>query len=399
MRKTLRLFLFGLAAIGTLAIAGALLELRFWHGRTPGIDSPNGIASLERQRIGGSEQWILVRGVDRANPVLLFLHGGPGMPAMYLAHAWQADLERDFVVVQWDRRGAGKSFAALGDTPELTVSQTLADVYELARSLAARFGQRRIYLVGHSWGSYLGLLAVRAHPELFRAFIGTGQMAGTEREVRALRRAALGRIAAENGGDTEITEEDLFRFGGELHRSRSFWPLLATGLGAPEYTLRDVLNVKRGADLVLRRMRYDVEPRPLAGEIAKVDVPIFFFLGRYDLNTPSELAARYLDRLDAPLKGLAWFEQSAHFTFYEEPARFHEEMLRADRAVSAREVPGDSGGRFGRGTSEVRPPRCQPLRASSPGERPALSEVPPPPRCSSEVPSEVPGDSCAKSLE
>jgi len=132
-----------------------------------------------------------------------------------------------------------------------------------------------------------------------------------------------------------------------LHASRTFWPLLMTGLMAPEYTLRDVLNVKKGADLVGREMSYDVVPKPLEGEIPKLDVPVFFFLGRYDFNTPSELAAEYLERLDAPLKGLVWFEHSAHFPFYEEPDLFHREMIRAELAVSRfrKERPANEGDR------------------------------------------------------
>lgn len=344
MRIRLRSALLGFAVIVILGLGGVVLELVAFRGRTPGIDSPRSISLLEKQEIGGVQQWILIRGYDRTKPVLLFLHGGPGMPAMFLGHAFQRELERDFVVVHWDRRGAGKSFAAWSQKTGVSVSQTLADTYELTQSLRARFGQQRIYLVGHSWGSYLGLLAVQAHPECYSAFIGMGQVAGTREEVNALRRAFL-RQAAKEAGDSalqarvadaskEITEDDLFRCGGELYASRSFWPILRTGLAAPEYTLRDALNVKKGADLVGREMKYDVAPKPLEGEIRKIDVPVFFFLGRRDLNTPSELAVQYLDRLDAPLKRIVWFEKSAHFPFFEEPDRFHKEMLQTAEAVA-----------------------------------------------------------------
>ena len=261
------------------------------------------------------------------------------MPAMFLAHAFQRELERDFVVVHWDRRGAGKSFDTWSQSPTVTVSQALEDTYVLTRILRARFPRQRIFLVGHSWGSYLGLLAVQRHPEYYAAFVGIGQLAGNLEEVHAVRRELLHQAAVELGdselqarvADTtaEITEDDLFRSGGELYASRSFWPLLKTGLAAPEYTLRDVLNVKKGSDLVGRKMGYDILPKPLEGEIPRVEVPVFFFLGRHDFNTPSELAAHYLGRLDAPFKRIVWFERSAHFPFFEEPDRFHSELLRA----------------------------------------------------------------------
>jgi len=264
---------------------------------------------------------------------------------MFLAHAFQSGLERDFVVVQWDRRGAGKSFDARLQTPVFSVSQTLEDTWELTRRLRARFAQQRIYLVGHSWGSYLGLLAIRGHPEYYRAFIGTGQLAGTREQIRALRRELLSRAANRSrdpkllarlaSPNLDVSEDDLFRLGGELHRSRSYWPILRTGLVAPEYTLRDALNVKRGADLVAREMKYDVAPTPLGGEIPKVNVPVFFFVGRHDFNTPSQLASEYLERLETPLKGLVWFEHSAHFPFFEEPDLFHREMVQVQQAVSA----------------------------------------------------------------
>lgn len=183
--------LVALAATVVLGIGAAVLEFTVLRGVTPNIDNSGSISSLEKHEIGGVEQWILVRGHDRSKPVVLFLHGGPGMPVMYLAHAFQRALEHDYVVVHWDRRGAGKSFDALSQMQALSVSQTLEDTYELTRILRQRFGQQRIYLVGHSWGSYLGLLA------------------------------------------------------------------------APEYTLRDVLKVKKGADLVGREMKYDVVPKPL----------------------------------------------------------------------------------------------------------------------------------------
>ncbi len=344
MKAPLRRILVGLAAVVLAVILGAVFALTVLRGRTPGLSGPRSVTSLEKIRLGGVEQWVLIRGHDRDSPVLLFLHGGPGMPAMFLAHAFQRRLEREFVVVHWDRRGAGKSFDAASDRTGLSVSRTLEDTYELTRLLRTRFGQDRIYLVGHSWGSYLGLLAVREHPEYYLAFVGTGQMAGDRGQVarraagipragRRPRRATRKLEARLAALPAEVTEDDLFRYGGELHSARSFLPILMTGLRAPEYTLRDIMNVKKGSDLVGREMKYDVEPRPLEGEIPALEVPVFFLLGRHDFNTPSRLAAEYLDRLSAPLKGVVWFERSAHFPFFEEPKRFHAEMLRIDEQV------------------------------------------------------------------
>lgn len=333
------------AAIALLSLLAITLKFVAIRGGTPAIPDSGSIASLEKQQIGGVDQWVLIRGRDRTNPVLLFLHGGPGMPAMYLAHEFQSELERDFVIVHWDRRGAGKSFDARLQTPAFSVRQTLNDTYELTEKLRVRFHQQRIYLVGHSWGSYLGLLAIREHPEYYTAFIGMGVPAGSREQVRVLQREFLSRTATYTGNPNlkarlagatmEVSEDDLFECGGELYASRSFWPILKAGLSAPEYTLRDAMNVKKGADLLNHKMKYDVVPGLLEGEILRVSVPVFFFLGRHDFNTPSRLAAEYLARLDTPLKGLVWFEHSAHFPFFEESDLFRKEMVRVEHEVQA----------------------------------------------------------------
>ena len=333
------------AAIALLSLLAITLKFVAIRGGTPAIPDSGSIASLEKQQIGGVDQWVLIRGRDRTNPVLLFLHGGPGMPAMYLAHEFQSELERDFVIVHWDRRGAGKSFDARLQTPAFSVRQTLSDTYELTEKLRVRFHQQRIYLVGHSWGSYLGLLAIREHPEYYTAFIGMGVPAGSREQVRVLQREFLSRTATYTGNPNlkarlagatmEVSEDDLFECGGELYASRSFWPILKAGLSAPEYTLRDAMNVKKGADLLNHKMKYDVVPGLLEGEILRVSVPVFFFLGRHDFNTPSRLAAEYLARLDTPLKGLVWFEHSAHFPFFEESDLFRKEMVRVEHEVQA----------------------------------------------------------------
>lgn len=341
MRRVLRIGCFA-AGGSVLLLVAATAVFFLGRGRTPAIPGDRSIASLEKVRIGGEDQWLLIRGHDRSRPVVLFLHGGPGMPAMFLAHACQRELERSFVVVHWDRRGAGKSYSAGADAAAINVRRVLDDTLEVSRLLRQRFGQDRIYLVAHSWGTYLGLLAIREHPEYYSAYVGMGQMAGPMARVREIQRDFILRCATRandmptidtmrRGGP--IDEDMLFRCHGELWKSTSFLPILLTGLRAPEYTFRDALHVKPGANRVNREMKYNVDPRPLIGEVNAVNVPVFFFLGLHDYNTPSRVAADYLSRLSAPLKSVTWFEQSGHFPFFEEPARFNQEMIRANGVV------------------------------------------------------------------
>ncbi len=345
----IRRLLLGLFSALVLLFAWIGFEFVLTRGGTPAIEGERAVAELTTVELGGAEQWVLIRGRDRRNPMVLWLHGGPGMPAMYLAHAFQRELERDFVVVHWDRPGAGKSYGAAADRP-ISVRRRVDDTIALTEYLRERFGRDRVYLLGHSWGSYLGLLTVRERPELYRAFIGTGVIAGTRAEAETVRRdwitrqaeaagdsALLARLAA----DGEVNEDDVFKHGGALRGAQSFWPLLKIGLAAPEYTLTDALNVRRGVQLVHERMEYDVAPAPLEGEVERVEVPVAFLLGRHDYTTPSSLAAGHLDRLEAPYKRLVWFEDSAHFPFLSEPGAFREALVSLHRELEELSPPGE----------------------------------------------------------
>ena len=138
---------------------------------------------MRRIQLGGVEQTILVRGDSSANPVLLYLHGSPGVAEMPFSYK-NAELERDFVVVHWDQRGAGKSFRP--GTPGMNIRQFVDDTIELSRSLRAEFGGRKIMLVGHSWGSLVGALAVTREPQLYHAYVGISQLVNIARSEREM---------------------------------------------------------------------------------------------------------------------------------------------------------------------------------------------------------------------
>src|SRR5271169_5624145 len=317
-----------------LAALGIVFYLWFTPGRTPAIYGSNSVASLERIRIGGVDQYILVRGNDSSLPVLLFLHGGPGMPAMYLAHAFQHELEKDFVVVQWDRRAAGKSYRE-DISGTLTTEQLVADTVQLTNVLRARFRKDRIYLVGHSWGTYLGMLVIARHPELYHAYVGIGQLARSA-PIAGIQDEYIRQTARRMGDQDAIKELEekgarvretlLFRFGGELHRAKSYTPLLLTGLAAPEYSLRDARNIPKGVSLYSRNFVYNSISGELMDVITQVKIPVYFFTGRYDYTDPFTLTEQYFSAINAPKKLIVWFEESAHFPFYEQPAAFERQM-------------------------------------------------------------------------
>ncbi len=325
--------------IGLAVMATVLGGLLYWGLRvyTPAIaDDPrtpgSAIASLEQVKLGGDNQWILIRGQDRHAPIVLFLHGGPGMPMMYLAHAFQRPLEQRFLTVQWDRRGAGKTFSPDTDVAKMRVSREIADTIELMEMLRARFGAGKIILVGHSYGSSLGIRVAQARPDLVRAYVGVGQEACDRKDELKLQDAWIASQATSRGdaqtlalataGKPYDRETYLFRYGGEMVASTSYFDLIRIGLHAPEYSLLDAYNVKRGVDFTHLHLKDDVSRAALMDEVTRLAVPVYFFEGRMDYTAPFACAQKYFDRLVAPRKRLVWFARSAHFPFLEEPQAF-----------------------------------------------------------------------------
>ncbi|MEM7361215.1 MAG: alpha/beta fold hydrolase [Pseudomonadota bacterium] len=222
MKKTLLLSCLGLLL---------LVLLYTFKSFTLPIFTDNGIASLRTIEVNKDQQNLLIRGHDRNLPILLFLHGGPGMPAMFMAHDFQRELEKHFVVVHWDQRGAGKSYREDISAEELSISALLSDTDKVVDYLRELLQQDKVWLVGHSHGSYLGILYASENPEKVTAFVGTGQVTHFEREVE-VQDAYLQTQLAKLGwsSETEINssnrEELLFQTGSEIYGETSFMPLI-----------------------------------------------------------------------------------------------------------------------------------------------------------------------------
>ncbi len=305
---------------------------------TPTIAGADAIAELDRIELGGVSQSILIRGRSTSNPILLFLHGGPGMPMMYLAYRFQRPLEDKFIVVQWDRRGAGKSYDPKIPIGTMRVSQEIADTRDLVNYLRKRFHRRDVYLVGHSYGTYLGMLVVQRYPKLFKAYVGIGQLACSSDEDRAFQDAWLRREAAsarnqealdQLSGKAPLDRERwLFEFGGEVQGMKSFIPLILIGLRAPEYSFSDAMNVRKGVAFTHKHLRFDVtsDKGGLMDAVPAVNVPTYFFTGRHDETDPHECTEKYFMKIRAPRKELVWFDHSAHFPFLEENQKFVSEL-------------------------------------------------------------------------
>ena len=299
---------------------------------------PESVAVMERTELGGVPQSIWIRGLDRSAPLLVLLHGGPGASESALFRHFDAELERHFVVVYWDQRGAGRSYAPALPPSSLTIGRMLHDLDELVDQLRVRFGERRVVLLAHSWGTVLGTLYAHACPAKVALYAGTGQIVSKREGDRRARAFALAaaharddRAAIEALQRIDVdrpTVDDLFalsraveRTGGTFHAGLSTGKLLLAALSTDEAGLLDLALFGRG-----NRFSHEA----LLGEFAAVDltplrrfdVPVVLLLGRHDMVTPSALAEEWFDRVEAPAKRLVWFERSAHNAPFEEPARF-----------------------------------------------------------------------------
>lgn len=341
----MRVALFALKTLGVL-LATATLAVVLWAllpATTAPIEGPNAIAALERISLGGVEQTILLRTRDRTKPVLLYLHGGPGFAQLPLAAGYSDQLERHFVVVHWDQRGAGASCAGT-DFASLTREQIVADAIELSERLAQRFGGGKIFLLGHSWGSVVGALAVQRRPDLFLAYVGLGQLVSGPRNEQlsyefvvdeAKRRgdaAALAELATihppyPTGRELEVQRSWLGRYGGSIYAAGRASEALPAAIFGREYTLGTRLRFFSCLRSSLDRLFAGLDDFDALAQIRRLEVPVFLFSGRHDWNTPYPLVEEWAAALDAPHVEIVWFDEAAHFVPIETPEAFQRALI------------------------------------------------------------------------
>jgi pimeloyl-ACP methyl ester carboxylesterase len=285
--------------------------------------------------------YVLVRGQQRRAPILIWLHGGPGGAERPLFRYFNSDLERDFVVAYWDQRGAGRSFDPDADPAQLTIRQHLDDLDRVVDYLQRTFQQQKVALVGHSWGSALGLLYVRDHPEKVAAFVGTGQVVSTVDAARAQlefvaaearQRNELGALQPllEQLGPPPLNwEQDLAlqrwveRYGGVFHQPPRRWEIVLKAIALGYVTPWEIYTIIRANKMSLAAMNGELGALDLRVAVRTVNVPLLLMLGRHDRVTDPALAQAYFAALAAPRKCLIWCEGSAHNMPFEEPDRFN----------------------------------------------------------------------------
>ncbi len=335
-------------------IAAGIAILNMLPASTPplvdadGQPIPESIAELTTVRLGGREQAIMVRGRSTDLPVILYLSGGPGQSDLAYSRVLFDDLTHDFIVVGWDQRGTGKSYAALDPTSELTLAQAVADTIELTGYLRERFGEEKIYLMGESWGSTLGVLAVQQRPDLYHAWIGSGQMVSQRETDRRLYCDVL-ELAGRTG--ERALRSQMLAFGPPPYADipypnavvMSNYPRLETpympprayiergsaanlgpyGIFGSEYNFIEKVNVLRGLIDMFTVMHPQLQGIDFRRDVPRLEVPVYILDGAAELPARRDLALEWYTQLDAPIKRLYTFENSGHSVAFEQFEALH----------------------------------------------------------------------------
>jgi pimeloyl-ACP methyl ester carboxylesterase len=309
------------------------------------IASDHGIDEQHFVRANGIEQWITIRGIDRRKPILFFVHGGPAEILSFVPEATQP-YEADFTVVHWDQRGAGRTYRRNPKPPaDLDLAQMTRDGVEVVRWVTQHLGQPKVILVGHSWGSILGEHMVFAAPELFAAYVGTGQVVSWIPLVQAQYAYSLDRARTE--GDSDLVGA-LTAFGGppfsDVDRYRRFRTLTrrhlaqadldlgsrqVTGLlTAPRVSILDVWNALQGARASIAALTSTLLGTDLEADLGdEVPIPFIVIQGDNDRISPTSLAAEYFDRVDAPAKALVRIPGAGHYAFITHANEFRDVLM------------------------------------------------------------------------
>ncbi len=329
------------AFVTVLSLCGCTHTAPFQDGQ--GRLLPGSIAVMETVAVGGIPQQVWFRGTDTHNPALLILHGGPGASEAALFRSFNSELERHFLVVNWEQRGTGRSFHSDISPDSMTLAQFLCDLDEVIELIKARFNTRRVVLLGHSWGSALGTIYAFQHPEKVAAYVGIGQTASMPEGERLSYDYALTQAVARGNrealdalrkiGPPPHTVDDMLvsrhwveHFGGSFHTDLSPSKLIWAALRTDEANLIDLILFGRGNRFSLKHLWPEFSQLDLMA-YKSFTVPVFFLLGRYDRQVPSTLAASYFETIEAPCKRLIWFERSGHNPPFEEAEIFNRVMI------------------------------------------------------------------------
>ena len=345
-RKALKRFAIG----GAVILVGVALFLAFTAGvhtepftDTEGNVIPGSVAVMEKVEIGGVPQTLWFRGSSTDNPALI-LHGGPGASEAALFRHYNSELEKHFLMVYWEQRGAGRSFSPDIPPQTMTVRRFVSDLDEVVALVKARFNKEHVVLLGHSWGTALGTIYAYEHPENVAAYIGVGQVADMPAGETLSYRFALKEAEAHNNqkaireleriglpphtvNEMLVSRGWVEHFGGSFHADLNTGDLILAALQTDEASWIDLIKFGQGNGFSLTHLWPEFRGLELDEQQVQFEVPIFFLLGRYDYQVPAVAARAYFEKLTAPHKELVWFEGSAHDPPFEQPDQFNQVLL------------------------------------------------------------------------
>ncbi|MCL1699336.1 alpha/beta hydrolase [Lysinibacillus sp. Bpr_S20] len=312
----------------------------FFPTWTPHIKGEHSISTMEQVEINGAEHEIMIRGVDASNPILIFVHGGPACSEIPYVRKYQKDLEKQFTIVHYDQRGSGKSYHFFEDYSNLTTDLLVEDLLALTDYISEKFNQEKVLLIGHSFGTYIGMRAVAEAPEKYYAYIGIGQVANTvqseldslefimeqaklEGNLDDVERLKLLQRSIEQG--EEHTPRNLVRkYGGATRLINDNRDYQRGFLLNTEYNGLDVIRYLRGINITQENLLNEEAQHNIPDIVKKVDLPVYFVMGKFDYMTSVNAAKNYFDKLEAPIKEFIIFEESAHYPQFEEKEKFTE---------------------------------------------------------------------------
>lgn len=289
--------------------------------------------------LNGVEMGMIIKAKDQTKPVLLFIHGGPGMPEYWLTKNYPTFLEDYFTVVWWDQRGSGLSYSSDISPDTMTTQQSVEDTIAVTNYLRKRFHQEKIYLMAHSFGTYIGIQAAEKAPELYQAYISVAQVSnqdqseqlaydymldyyvkkGDLKTVSQLEAAPYGTDAYEQFRDQVMHQAGI----GTTHKMDSvisgiFMPVMKNR----EYTLTEKINIWRGKAFSQKTvLNEEFKHSDLSETVTSLEIPIYFFSGKYDYTVNRFLTEAYFEKIQAPEKHFYLFEESAHSPIFEEPEK------------------------------------------------------------------------------
>jgi pimeloyl-ACP methyl ester carboxylesterase len=356
LARTARRIVLAIVSIVLACILSLVSVLLFWSypGKPkPFVDEnrrllPGSISEKVFVTINGVEQGMFIKSKNDKNPVLLYLHGG--MPDYFLTERYPTGLEDYFTVVWWEQRGSGISYRANIPSETMTLEQMTSDTLEMTKYLRNRFHKEKIYLMGHSGGTFIGIQAAARAPELYYAYIGMAQMSnqlkseklaydymlqqfkanGNAKMVRKLEAAPVTMAGGVPDAYRALRDPAMHSLGiGTTHDMDS----VITGIFFPslqsrDYTFIEKVNTWRAkASSGVALLWNDMITTDLSKEVIKFNIPVYFFSGIYDYTVNFTLAKDYFEKLQAPVKGFYTFKQSAHSPIFEEPEKVRKILL------------------------------------------------------------------------